>query len=61
MKNLNILIFTTIAAALLTGCGKPEQDCTNPKNQQEQDQCAAHKEATNPRGPGALPAAPKKW
>lgn len=61
MKKLNLLLFTVIAAAFLVGCDKQEPDCMNPKNQQERDQCAAHKEATDPRGPDALPVAPKKW
>lgn len=61
MKNLNILIFTAVTAVLLTGCSKQETDCMNPKNQQERNQCAAHKAATEIRGPAALPATPKKW
>ena len=61
MRNTNILILTAIATVLLAGCSKQGPDCTRPKNQQERDQCAAHKAATDPRGPDTLPAAPKKW
>jgi uncharacterized lipoprotein len=61
MKKNKALVLTAIAAALLAGCGKQEPDCSKPKNQQERDQCAAHKTSTEPRGPDTLPANPKKW
>ena len=61
MKQRIFLMLVLLAAGSLAGYGKQEVDCTNPQNQKERDQCAAHKASTEQRGPDTLPANPKKW
>lgn len=60
MKNTAALVLTAFAAAVLAGCGEQELDCTQPRNQQEQELCT-HKESTEPRIPATPPANPMQW
>lgn len=49
-----------LIAGILAGCEPSELDCTSPQSQQQRQECA-HRVSTEPRGPNALPANPKKW
>lgn len=64
MKTKKILILIAITAAL-SGCWEQEDeqklDCKNPRNKQEQQDCAL-KEFTKPGAiPDTLPTNSKKW
>lgn len=49
-----------LLAGTLAGCEPSSQDCTDPQNQQQRQECA-HRASTEHRGPETLPANPKKW
>ncbi|MDO9207024.1 MAG: hypothetical protein Q7T91_02120 [Sulfuricurvum sp.] len=63
MKTKKILILIAIATTL-PGCWEQEDeqklDCKNPRNKQEQQECA-HKAFTKTEGPKTLPTNNKKW
>lgn len=63
MKTIKIILFV-IATILMFGCSdqetEQELDCKNPRNKQEQQECA-HKAFTKTEGPKTLPTNNKKW
>lgn len=58
MNRLHPAAQAIVFAALLAGCGQREPDCKNPRNQEEEQQCA-RKESTEPRI--APTEKPKNW
>lgn len=58
VKHITPLAVALVVALLASGCGQRELDCKNPRNQEEQQQCA-HKASTESRI--APTEKPKNW
>lgn len=58
IRDISLLSAVAATALLVSGCGSHELDCTTPRNQEEQQQCA-HKESTKSRI--APTEQPKNW
>jgi uncharacterized lipoprotein YajG len=64
MKNKKIILFV-IAMNLMAGCGEQEGeqklDCKNPRNKQEQQECAHEASTSSDAIPDTRPTNNKKW
>jgi PBP1b-binding outer membrane lipoprotein LpoB len=59
VKHITPVAVAMIVALLVSGCSQRELDCKNPRSQEEQQQCDAHKSSTESRI--APTEKPKNW
>ena len=59
VKYITPVAVAMFVALLVSGCSQREPDCKNPRSQEEQQQCDAHKSSTESRI--APTEKPKNW